>query len=257
MTEPLSFTTRFADVPGYRVERMLGQGGFAVVLSAVTPDGQRVALKVATSGDAVASAQLASEEKALRAIGPPVAPAVLGSASLPDGSPYLALELLQAPTLAERLREIAGPMQRAELAVRAKELCDAVGAVHAAGYIHLDLKPENVFLTARGTRLIDFGLARRVKERPDRKAAFAGTAQYASPEQCEERWDLDPRADLYAVGVLLFEMTTGRPPFTGEAQAMREAHIGVRPPRPSDFAPVSAALEQVVLRALAKERGRR
>jgi tetratricopeptide (TPR) repeat protein len=257
MTEPLSSTTRFADVPGYRVERMLGQGGFAVVLSAVTPDGQRVALKVATSGDAVAAAQLASEEKALRAVGPPVAPAVLGSASLPDGSPYLALELLQAPTLAERLREIAGPMQRAELAVRAKELCDAVGAVHAAGYIHLDLKPENVFLTARGTRLIDFGLARRVKERPDRKASFAGTAQYASPEQCEERWDLDPRADLYAVGVLLFEMMTGRPPFTGEAQAMREAHIGVRPPRPSDFAPVSAALEQVVLRALAKERSRR
>jgi len=143
MTEPLSFTTRFADVPGYRVERMLGQGGFAVVLSAVTPDGQRVALKVATSGDAVAAAQLASEEKALRAIGPPAAPAVLGSARLPDGSPYLALELLQAPTLAERLREIA---ERAGLGVLrlvvSTELPATAAPALAAAILAEDLAPR-------------------------------------------------------------------------------------------------------------------
>src|SRR5712692_1762498 len=256
MTEaPLE--AQLPEVPGYRIERLLGRGGFGVVFSAADASGGRVALKVATPGDATAAAQLAREETALRAVAPPVAPAVLGSGKLPDGSPYLALELLEPPNLAQRLREIAGPMERAELAARAATLCDAVGAVHSSGYLHLDLKPDNVFLAPGGVRLIDFGVARPFGERQDRGGAFAGTAEYASPEQCEERSELDVRADLYALGVLLFEMLTGRPPFTGDAQALREAHIGVRPPRPSQFAPVTAAVEEVVLRALAKDRARR
>src|SRR6267378_6607275 len=144
MTEaPLD--AQLPDVPGYRLERVLGRGGFGAVFSAADASGRRVALKVATPGDATAAAQLAREEAALRAVGPPVAPAVLGSGSLLDGSPYLALELLEPPTLAQRLREIAAPMQRAEFAARAVALFEAVGAMHSAGYLHLDLKPENVF----------------------------------------------------------------------------------------------------------------
>src|SRR6266851_4339646 len=244
-------------VPGYRVERVLGRGGFGVVVAASSPDGARVALKIATADDAVAAAQLAREEKALRAVGPLAAPAVLGSATLPGGQPYLALELLEPPTLAQRLRQAGAPLGRAELWRSAAALCDSVGAVHVAGYVHLDLKPDNVFLTGGGARLIDFGLARAFGERRDRAAAFAGTPEYASPEQCEERPDLDARTDVYALGVMLFEMLTGRPPFTGEPQAVRQAHIGLRPPRPSQFAAVSTAIEQVVLRALAKDRSRR
>src|SRR5207253_5865905 len=244
------------EVPGYRVERLLGTGGFGVVVAATSEAGQRVALKVATA-DAVAAAQLEREEKALRAVGPQAAPAVLGSGALPDGSPWLALELLEPPTLAQRLTEIKGPMQRGELASRAPALVEAAAIVHAAGFVHLDLKPDNVFLTQQGVRLIDFGLARPIGERQERGSGFAGTAEYASPEQCEERTDLDPRADVYALGVILFEMVAGRPPFAGEAQAVREAQVGMRPPRPSQFAPVPAALEQVVLRCLTKDRTRR
>ncbi len=248
---------KLPDVPGYRIERVLGRGGFGVVYAAADGSGRRVALKVATAGDATAAAQLAREETALRAVGPPVAPALLGSGKLADGSPYLALELLQPPTLAHRLREIGGPMDRAEFAARAVALCDAVGAVHSSGFLHLDLKPQNIFLANGRVRLIDFGVARPLGERRERGNVFAGTAEYASPEQCEERLELDARADLYALGVLLFEMLTGHPPFTGDAQAVREAHIGVRPPRPSQLAPVTAAVEEVVLRALAKDRRRR
>src|SRR5438477_4617921 len=244
------------DVPGYRIERVLGRGGFGVVYAARDAHARPVALKVATPGDATAAAQLTREDTALRAVGSEAAPELLGTGNLSDGSPFLALELLQPPTLAHRLREIGGRMDRGEFARVAGALCDAIGAVHAAGFAHLDLKPQNIFLEGSRARLIDFGVARPLRERRE-AGAFAGTAEYASPEQCEERAELDARADVYALGVLFFEMLTGRPPFTGDAQAVREAHIGMRPPRPSQVARVSAALEQVVLRALAKDRRRR
>src|SRR5690242_12011796 len=96
-------------VPGYRIERRLGSGGFGVVLLATSPSGSRVALKVAPA-DAVAAAQLAREEKALRAIGPPAAPALHDAGTLPGGSPWLAMELVEGQSLGQRLEQIRGPM---------------------------------------------------------------------------------------------------------------------------------------------------
>ncbi|MGE5049408.1 MAG: serine/threonine-protein kinase, partial [Deltaproteobacteria bacterium] len=246
----------FPTVPGYRIERRLGGGGFGVVLLATAPSGARVALKVASPDDAVAAAQLVREEKALRAIGPAAAPALHDTGTLPGGAPWLAMEVVEGKSLAQRLEEIGGPMNPGEVARLAPLLAEALAAVHAGGFVHLDLKPANIFIEGR-VRLIDFGLSRQAGERVDRNQGFAGTPEYASPEQCEERADLDARADVYSFGAVLFHMCAGRPPFTGEAQAVREAQVGLRPPRPSQVAPVSAALEQVVLRCLAKDRGRR
>src|SRR3954447_26791461 len=244
------------NVPGYRIERRLGSGGFGVVFLATSPSGAPVALKVANAKDAVAAAQLAGEERALHAIGAGPAPAIEETGTLPGGAPWLAMELVQGVSLAQRLEEIGGPINPVEVGRVAQLLVDAVAAVHAKGFVHLDLKPANIFVSER-VRLIDFGLARRVGERSERKQGFAGTAEYASPEQCEGRADLDPRADVYALGAVLFHICAGRPPFTGEAQAVRQAQMGLRPPRLSQLAPVSAALEQVVVRCLAKDRGRR
>lgn len=245
------------DIPGYRVESVLGRGAFGIVLCATATDGRRVALKLATPNDAVAAAQLAREEKALRTLGSGIGPAVFEYAALATGGTYIALELLEPPTLSQRLREVAGPLDISEWSAIAFALCDAVTTVHSAGLIHLDLKPDNVFLRPNGVRLIDFGLSRCSSERPIGEPSFAGTPEYASPEQCEERADLDLRADIYALGAMFFEILAGRPPFLGDAQAVRRAHIAVRPPRPSQFAPVQNAIEDVVLRALAKDRMRR
>ena len=247
-------------VPGYEVEQVLGRGGFGLVLAGRrVADGAPVALKVAR-GDAAARSQLAREAEALRAVGAPAAPALLDQGALPDGSPFLAMERIALPTLQDLLGSLAGPMDRAELAPRALAILDALGAVHTAGWAHCDLKPSNVFVDEDRAvaRLFDFGLAERLDEEaaapePGAGRSFAGTAEYMSPEQCEGRARPDARSDVYAAGVLLYQMLTGRPPFTGSAGEVHQAHLNLRPARPSDLAPVSPGVEKVVLRCLAKE----
>jgi len=243
------------DIPGYRGARLLGRGGFGTVLEAVSePTGARAALKVARADVPEARLQLAREAAALRAVGPPAAPALLCEGSLPDGTPYVAMELVLGPSLADRLAGAAGPLASAELAATAGTLLDALASVHAAGWAHGDLKPENVLLEGSPprARLLDFGLSERLgapsAARPD---TLAGTAEYMAPEQCQGL-PPDARSDVYAAGSLLFEMAAGRPPFFGPPSEVRHAQCNLRPPRPSGLAEVPAALEAVLLRCLAK-----
>ncbi|MCY0998634.1 protein kinase [Myxococcus sp. MISCRS1] len=259
-------------IPGYQVEGVLAQGGFGVLLGARREtDHQRVAIKLARTGNALARAQLIRESEALRQLGPPTVPALYEEGVLAGGVRFLVMEHVPLPTLAERLARASGPVPAQELPQLALSVADTVARVHALGLAHCDLKPEHLFLNEDGggqVRVFDFGLVRGTTPQegtalPGEGATtsdtsgFAGTAEYMAPEQCAGNANVDARTDVYALGVLLYEMLTGRPPFFGSTPDVLQAHLALRPPPPSDFAPVPPALEEVVLRCLAKERSRR
>jgi serine/threonine-protein kinase len=140
---------------------------------------------------------------------------------LPDGTAYLVMEQLEGESLAMRLRS-AGSLAPAEIASIVTQVCDALGAVHAAGVIHRDVKPSNIFLATRGepgasslVKLLDFGIAKVewAETRLTNMGAPLGTPGYMSPEQ-EQGGEIDPRSDLYAVGAVIYECFAGVPPPT-------------------------------------------
>ncbi|HYI02045.1 serine/threonine-protein kinase PknK [Hyalangium sp.] len=253
--------------PGYRVERVIARAGFATVLAARrSADNGLVAIKVPHPGNPLAAALIEREAEAQRLIGPPAVPALYEVSSIMSGGHFMAMEYVPLPTLAERLARLSGPMPLDEFSLRARALTEAVDTLHTQGFAHCDLKPENLFLddAASRVRLIDFGLARSPLLPPypgestmDGEHAFAGTAEYMAPEQCAGSPMLDARTDVYALGVLLYELLTGRPPFFGVHTEVLQAHLSRRPQLPSELAPVPKAIEAVVLQCLAKERFRR
>ncbi|WNG48344.1 protein kinase [Archangium minus] len=255
---------------GYLLKEEVAHGGFGTLLAALREsDGLKVAIKVAHPDSPLAWRHLLTEAEALQAIGAPLVPEVYEIGSLARGEPYLVMQFISHPTLARVLAHQGGPMPMEAFAPRSLALVDALGAVHARGFLHGDLKPENIFLdeAAPAAIFFDFGLARRLGTPASRPIPYAvtppthrvvaGTAEYMAPEQCEGTPELDVRTDLYALGVIFYEMLTGRPPFFGTLSDVTQAHVSRRPPRPSELAPVPVALEQVVLRCLAKERDRR
>jgi serine/threonine protein kinase len=247
-------------VPGFRVGGLLGHGGFGAVFAAArVGDGATGALKVVRAGVAGARTQLEREAEALRAIGPPAVPALLGQGVLADGSPYLAMELVEGPSLAERLSASGGALPPAELAGAVLAALDALARLHAAGFAHGDLKPENVLLGGQPptARLIDLGLAVRLGAAAGEPAtALAGSPEYMSPEQCQGL-PPDARSDVYAAGALLLELATGRPPFFGPAAEVRHAHVNLRPPRPGTLGAMPPALAEAIHELLADEPRRR
>ena len=245
--------------PGYQVFGLLGRGGFGTVFEAARKgESSRVAIKLARADRPDAAARLERERVALLEVGPPHVPAVRAAGELRPGSPYIVMDRVSAEPLSARLIE-ARSMPLPEVAAAATAILRALEAIHARGYVHRDLKPENIFIdpTPQAT-IIDFGLAapfgeraRSVVETLD--GVLLGTAEYMSPEQCDERADIDARSDIYAAGVVIYEMIIGRPPFWGPPALVRQSHRTRRPQRPSALAYVPSALDDVLLRCLAKE----
>jgi serine/threonine protein kinase/tetratricopeptide (TPR) repeat protein len=260
---------------GYVIKRIVGSGGFGTVYEAA-PDPPApgmpatVAIKLPRPDRADASECMTHERAVLADVGPPHVPRLFGSGELGDGTPYVVMEYLTTPTLSERLiaraakpGETPAPMPLADACALAISILRALEAVHDKGYVHRDLKPENIFVDERDRQvtLVDFGLVAALDLSKTRDTTIAGagvgTAEYMSPEQCEGRADIDARADVYAMGVILYELIAGHPPFWGPRTVIKEAHLSRRPPRLSAVvagAAIPRALDDLVARCLAKDR---
>jgi serine/threonine protein kinase len=266
-------TTLLNEIVGerYRVLEHLGQGGMGTVMIAEHVElGRRVALKVLQDKigeDATMRKRFQREARTLAAMQHPNIVA-LNDYGLWQGTPYLVMELLEGRTLRDLLdAEKTLPLERA-LDIT-QQILRALGYAHGHGVIHRDLKPGNVFLQALPdqldhVKLLDFGFAKFTK--PDAAASLVtgdgilvGTPAYMAPEQATAA-RVDHRADLYSVGVLLFEMLSGRKPFEGSAMDLLRERLlhdapSLRAVRP-DLA-VAPELEEVIERSLVREMARR
>lgn len=247
----------------YRVEAVLGQGGMGLVYRAKhTRLGKTLAIKVlqASMRDENALARFQREAESASAIGDAHIVDVSDFGTLPDGSTYIVMECLQGVDLSSAI-ESQGPMPPDRACHIGIQLCRALGAAHDVGIVHRDLKPENVFLIESDgdpdfVKVLDFGIA-KVAHAVDgltRDNDFLGTPHYMSPEQCEGS-DLDHRTDIYALGVLLYEMVSARVPHDADtAMAILHRHVYERPTPIDLYVPdVSHSLKRIIDRCLAKK----
>lgn len=246
----------------YEVIRMVGEGGMGRVYEARHQrlTSKRFAVKMlhpdlARQPDVVTRFQ--REAEASSVLSHPNVVEVFDVSSAADGRPYIVAELLQGEELGSHLDRV-GSMTPSNAAHVVRQVSAALGAAHAAGIVHRDVKPENVFLTGDGTqvKVLDFGIS-KVGDNKDgltKTGTVMGTPDYMAPEQA--RGDkVDARADIYAAGAILYRAVTGKKPFEGldDPMATLTAVLTQEPPRPSEINPaVPLALELVIQRAMAK-----
>ncbi|MBA3457893.1 MAG: protein kinase, partial [Deltaproteobacteria bacterium] len=252
-------------IGAYRVARLMGIGGMGRVYKGVHPTiGSRVAIKVLSrecSDRRDLVERFFAEAKAVNMIRHESIVNVLDLAMLPDGRPYIIMEYLDGAPLANLIDAAVHqqqPLPLGGVARLAAEVLDALGAAHGKGIVHRDLKPDNVYVTPSGrAKVLDFGIAKLTDTTTGsstRTGSLLGTPHYMAPEQAAGR-PVDHRADLYAMGVILFECFTGRKPFNADALFdLLRMHVEVPPPSPRQFRPdLPPELEHVILVALAKQ----
>ena len=240
-------------VPGYRLRRLLGCGGSAdVYLSERVADGLTVVLKLlreGMAGDPLAIRRLVLEAELLSVIDSPQVVRVYGH-GVEGGRAYMVMEYLGHGDLRARIAEGLEPAAALHLAA---EVARGLATVHAHGVVHRDVKPGNVnFRYDDSIALTDFGIARHLERDLDLTShgSVVGTPSYMSPEQCEGL-DADPRSDLYALGVMLFEMLTGSRPFSADsASRLFMQHADAPVPR---LPPHLAAAQPLVDTLMAKD----
>jgi serine/threonine-protein kinase len=241
----------------YQVEARIGAGGMAEVYRGFDPVLNRtVAIKVLLPQMARDTSFVERFRREAQAAARLNQPNIVGvyDTGADDGTQYIVMEFIEGRTLAEFMAtgRRPTPVQAAEIA---QKICAAIAAAHAQGVIHRDIKPGNVMITREGViKVMDFGIARVLgPETAPQTSAVLGTASYLSPEQAQGG-PVDARTDIYSLGAVLYELLTGRPPFTGDTPvAVAYKQVNETPAVPSSLNPdVPARLDAVVMKALSK-----
>jgi serine/threonine-protein kinase len=251
----------------YRIVAPLGEGGMACVYEAVHVGlGTPVAVKILDGRYAKQSEFLerfSREAQAAASIESPHVAKVMDVGRMQDGRPFLAMELLVGGHL-RALVDDRGPLPVEMAADFVEQAARGLAAAHAMGIVHRDIKPENLVACELGAfagdrhlvKVLDFGIAKDTRQQASRMTAAGetmGSVMYMSPEQIRSAANVDARTDVWALGVVLYELLSGNPPFLGDqqavlAQVLTEPHPPIRMHRPD----VPELLEQIVDRALAK-----
>ncbi|HEY5935858.1 MAG TPA: serine/threonine-protein kinase [Kofleriaceae bacterium] len=253
-------------IGNYRILAKIGTGGMGAVYLAEHPlIGKKVALKVIhreLAGNREVVQRFFQEARAVNKIGNEHIVEIHDFGVTPENDHFYIMEYLEGQTL-------AGVLAREKILVTMRalhigaQIASALAAAHAAGVIHRDLKPDNIMLTMRlgdpdFVKVLDFGLAKMFAAGGAAVntaiGVLLGTPQYMSPEACESKRDIDHRTDIYALGILLFQMMTGVLPFDGETMGeVLVKQVTMLPPAPRGFNPsIPPSVEQVLLRCLAK-----
>ena len=260
-------------VSHYRIVGKLGSGGMGVVYEAEDIRlGRHVAIKFIPehlAGDSKAMERFEREARAASLLNHPSI-CTIHEIEDHDGHPFIVMEKLEGKNLKQRIRD--KPVELDELLEVGVQVADALAASHAKGIIHRDIKPANIFITTNGQiKVLDFGLAKLLRdqslatseETPIEDSLTAvgvlpGTAVYMSPEQARSE-ELDPRSDLFSFGVVLYEMATGKKPFTGtNVVTTLDAVLHQKPPAPLSLNPaLPTELEAIIGKAMEKDRTQR
>ena len=242
----------------YEVLEALGSGGMADVFLAHDEVLDRdVALKVLNrrfSGDQEFVERFRREARSAATLSHPNVVPIYDRGEAEDGACYISMEYLPGGTLKERIARDA-PMEPGVVSETAAQIAEALQAAHEGGVIHRDVKPQNVLVTRMGdVKVGDFGIARAESSGTMTGDEILGTAAYMSPEQASGR-PVDPRSDLYSLGVVMYEMLTGVPPFAANGSvsaAMKHANETPVPPK-SRNPDVPDAIDDLVVRLLSKD----
>jgi len=268
-------------IGNYKVVRRIGAGGMGEVYEAVHQQiGTRAAIKVLLpthSQDAEMLNRFFNEARAVNIVGHPGLVRIFECGRLPDGAAYIVMEFLEGESLRARLRRVGGRLDGSSLLI-ARQIANALAATHGKKIIHRDLKPDNLMLvpdsdmpTGERIKILDFGIAKLAAETAGESAdgnlvddggvvrtrtgLILGTPAYMAPEQCRGLGLVDEKADVYSLGIILFEMLSGRTPFKspgfGELAAM---HMFMPPPDLQELVPgIRPEVAQLVARLLAKK----